>query len=191
MSEQDVKKEELQMISAEEFAKGWDEERRVQDLDKLTLALRETTMYIPTRTKLDMDELMGGPTLAVRTRTFEDYRVWITPCKPDHPDARALRPTTDTHGAAELSFGVQLRKMGLKIPRTRTYVFGVKRIPAEGGGVVYEISFAEFKNKRRDLQAPAAAAKQAKGRRRAPKVVKPVEPAEPDAVESMDEEEEE
>jgi hypothetical protein len=116
--------------------------------------------------------------------------VWVAPCKSDHPDARALRPTTDTQSAAELAFAVQIRKLEVTIPKTRQFTFKAKKIPVEGGGAVYEISFADFKTNRRKL-GEAAASKQAKRGKRAPKAIQPVEPAEPDAVESMDEEEEE
>ncbi|MFZ5823648.1 MAG: hypothetical protein ACOY94_04855, partial [Bacillota bacterium] len=91
-------------ISAEEFAKVWDSERRVHDLNPLTLHLRNSTMYVPARTKADMDESIGGPAQAVRTRTFpEEFKVWISPCDPKADDARKLRATTDTQGTAEFA----------------------------------------------------------------------------------------
>lgn len=152
------------VISAEEFAKGWDWERRVTDLNDLTFHLRGTSMYVPARTKADMDAAMGGPTPAVRTRTFaREYKVWISPCLSDTPDCRILRPANDSQGTAEFAFGIPLRKMGIKVPFTRQYTFEAERIPVEGGGVVYQISFKEFENIPRNIdEAALQAAKQAK-----------------------------
>lgn len=157
-------KAQVRVISAEEFAKGWDKERRVTDLNPLTFHLRGTTMYVPARTKADMDATLGGPTPAVRTRTFgSEYKVWISPCRKEVPDKRTLRPTNESQGTAEFAFGIPLRKMGVKVPFTRQYTFPAERIPVEGGGVVYEISFKEFENTPRDVDVAALqAAKQAK-----------------------------
>ena len=175
MPKKAVQKDEVPMISAEEFAQTWDVERRVSQFDPLIFTLRSTVLYVPARTKADMDEVMGAPTQTVRTRTFPDYRVWIAPCRPDHPEARPLRPTTESQGAAVLAFAVQLCKMGLKMPKTRQYTLPAKRLPVEGGGVVYEITFADFEQKRRNLVTAKTGAKRAKSTRRAraPKVIEP------------------
>lgn len=149
------------MISAEEYARGWDSERRVHELDPLLFNLRGTGMYVPARTKADMDEVMGGPALRVKTRTFaKEYRVWISPCLPTDPDARNLRPTTDTQGTAEFGFGIPLRKMEIKVPPTRQYSLKAKRLPVANGGVVYEISFADFANTPRKTGASGGDAEQ-------------------------------
>lgn len=179
MPKQAIQADEVRMISAEEYAQRWDQERRVTQFDPLIFSLRTTVLYVPARTKADMDTAMGAPTQTVRTRTFPDYRVWIAPCRPDHPEARTLRPTTETQGAAVLAFAVQLRKLGLKLPKTRQYTLPARRLPVEGGGVVYEITFAEFVQKPRNVVTATAAAKRAKPTRgpKAPKVAEPAAPA--------------
>lgn len=176
----DEPKPQVDLISAEEFAKNWDTERRVHELNRMAFHLRGTTMYVPARTKADMDETMGGPTAAVRTRTFpEDFRVWVSPCPASAPNARKLRPTSDTQAAAEFGFGIPLKKLGIKVPDTRQYTFEAKRLLVEGGGVVYEISFREYENIRREVdEAALAAAKKekaekAKARRSKKKVGSP------------------
>lgn len=154
------------MISATEFAQVWDTERRVHELNPLTFHLRNSTMYVPARTKSDMDDVRGGPVQAVRTRTFKkEFRVWISPCDPNAPDARNLRPTTDTHGAAEFGFAIPLRKLGIRVPETRQYTFEAERIPVEDGGVVYEISFKEFQNIPRDVDPSTGKSKPVRTRK--------------------------
>jgi len=147
------------IISAEEFAKGWDSERRIHELNDLELSLRGTTLYMPARTKSDFEETFGGPVTHVKFRTFEDdFLVWLTPCKPTDPEARPLTPTTDTQSAAQLGFAIPLRKMHITVPETRQFTFKVERIPVEGGGAVYEISFKEFRDERRQVDEETLAA---------------------------------
>lgn len=155
-------------VSAQEVAKGWDAERHAHELNPLAFHLRGSTMYVPARTKSDMDKTLGGPTPAVRTRTFpEEYRIWINPCQKDSPGARTLRPVTKTQGAAEFGFAIPLRKLGIRVPATRSFVFEAMRLQVEGGGVVYEIAFNDFQNLPRDVdEAALAAVKQAKAEKR-------------------------
>lgn len=184
MAESKPKKVSPAIISAEEFAQGWDSERRLHQLNDLTFHLRGTRMYVPARTKADMDEVNGGPTSYVKTRTFAgEYKVWIAPCDADDPDARPLRPT-ESLGAAEFGFSIPLRKMKLKLPVTRQFDFQAKRLAVEGGGVVYAISFQDVENTRRDLdenklaEAKKAKAEKAKAKR-APKKKKKESTASP------------
>lgn len=173
-----------EMISAEEFANGWDSERRVHELNPLTFHLRGSTMYVPASTKSDMDEMNGGPTTHVKVRTFAmEYKVWIAPCKAGDPHARKLRPT-ESLGAAEFGFAIPLKKMNLKLPVTRQFEFPAKRLDVEGGGVVYAISFQDVENTRRDLdENKLAADKKAKvekaAAKRAPKKTKKESAASP------------
>lgn len=100
-----------------------------------------------------------GPVTHVKFRTFaEEYRVWLTPCKPGDKGARDLNPTTDTNSAAQPAFGIPLRKMHVTVPETRQYVFDVEKVPVEGGRVVYEISFKDFSDERREVDQEALAA---------------------------------
>lgn len=168
MAKEDPIKIPDRVISVEEFAKGWDTERRIHELNPLSFNLKGSTMYVPSRTKSDMDEAHGGPTPAIRTRTFPgEYRAWISPCAENAPGARKLRPSTDTHGTAEFGFGIPLRKLGIKVPETRQYTFEATRLLVEGGGIIYEISFRDFENRKRDVdEAALAAEKQAKAEKK-------------------------
>lgn len=159
MAESETRKPRI--ISAAEFAQGWDTERTTHELKDLEVNVRGTTLYIPFKTKSDMEEVMGGPVSAVKYRTFSDFRVWLTPCAPNDPDARALRPTNDTQSSAQLGFAIPLRKLHVTVPKTRKYTFPLERIEVEGGRVVYEFSFRDFEDERRQVgkqsaqQAPA------------------------------------
>lgn len=153
-----VQAEKARVITAEEFAQGWDSERRVHELKDLQVSVRDTALYVPAKTKSEFETTFGGPVTAIKYRTFEDFRVWLTPCKPDDPDARAIVPTTDTQSAGQVAFAIPLRKLGVKVPLTRTYNFTLTPIPVEGGSTVYEMSFKDFENERRDVDAEAAAA---------------------------------
>jgi len=150
------------IISAAEFAQGWDTERTTHELNDLEVNVKGTTLYIPFKTKSDMEEVMGGPVSTVKYRTFPDFRVWLAPCAPNDPDARPLRSTNDTQSSAQLGFAIPLRKLHVKVPKTRKYTFPLERIQVEGGRVVYEMSFKEFEDERRQVgkqsaqQAPGA-----------------------------------
>lgn len=148
------------IISAAEFAQGWDSERKLHELNDLKVMAKGTTLYIPAKTKADFDDIFGGPVMAVKYRTFEDeFKVWLTPCKVDDPDARPLVLLTDTQSAAQLGFSIPLRKLGItKVPETRQYTFTLERIPVEGGGVVYEMSFKDFEDLPRQIDEETAAA---------------------------------
>jgi hypothetical protein len=154
-------------ISAAEAAAHWDSERRPHELLPIKFHIRGTVCYVPARTKSDVDEENKGPTTHVKTRTFEaEKKVWISPCSAKDPDARKLRIISDTEGTAEFGFGIPLLKLALKLPPTRQYEFIAEKRPVEGGGAVYEISFADFERVRREVDEVAlAAAKQAKAQK--------------------------
>lgn len=146
---------------------GWDAERRIHELEGLEMHLTGTTMYVPARTKEQMDQDHGAPVLAIKTRTFpETGKVWIAPAQPGESEARRLR-TTKTMRAANFGFGIQLRKLGVKVPDDRQLIFKVNRIET-GQGVIYEIGFSDVENVPRELgESQAAAAQQPKAEKKA------------------------
>jgi hypothetical protein len=148
------------MISSAEFVQGWDSERRVHELNRLQTTVKGTTLYIPAKTKSDFDLVYGSRVTHVKYRTFEsEFKVWLTPCRPDDPDARPLVLLTDTQSAAQLAFAIPLRKLGIqKVPDTRQYTFTLERIPVEGGGMIYEMSFRDFDDLPRQIDEETAAA---------------------------------
>lgn len=151
------------IVSAAEFAQTWDTERKLHELDKLIVTIRGTTMYIPAKTKSDFEDEFHGPVMAVRYKTFPDFRVWLTPCKPGGEDSRNLNPTSDTESAAQMGFAIPLRKLGIRIPASRKYLFPLEKIPVEDGGAVYELTFQDFESMRRQVDEEAArAVRQAK-----------------------------
>lgn len=140
------------IISAAEYAQGWDRERSTHELEELLVKVRGTTIAFLAAMKKDMDQVIGAPVKLAKVRTFpEEFKVWVTPAKKADEETRAVHPTSDTEGSATMAFAIPLRKLNIRIPRSRTYVFPVTRIPVEGGGAVYEISFANFENMKRQL----------------------------------------
>ncbi len=136
---------------------GWDTERRPHELEDLELHLQNGSMYVPSRMKAEMDSVNGGPVVAVKTKTIVDQmKVIIAPCLTTDPAARKVR-TSATLGSAEFGFGIPLRKLGLIVPVGRQLIFPVKKVP-NGDKVAYEISFADYANKPRDVDLEALAA---------------------------------
>lgn len=154
------------IISAQEFAQGWDHERTIHDLKKLTVNIKGTTLYIPVNTKSAFDTAFGCPVTAVKFRTFPDFRVWLTPCRANDENARKLVLSAHTRRSAQLGFAIPLRKLGVTVPTTRQFTFPIKAIPAEGGGAVFEIAFRDFVDEPRHIDAELqAAVKKAKTER--------------------------
>lgn len=147
---------------------GWDHERRIHELNELEVRLSGTTMYVPARTKAQMDQDNGSPVASLKTRTFaESGKVWIAPARPGEPGSRKLRPTR-TLGAGSFGFGIPLRKLGVTVPEERQFVFKVTRIETSQG-VIYEIGFSDAENLPREIEeSQAAAAKQPKEKKAAP-----------------------
>lgn len=143
-----------------ESEESWDLERRPHELNDLEMSLTETDLYIPARTKWQMDQDNGAPVLALKTKSYpESGAVRMAAAQPGDRAARRLR-LTETMGAATLGFGIPLRKLGLSIPAGRKLVFKVKRLVTDNG-VHYEISFNDAANlPREQTGSQAAAAKQ-------------------------------
>jgi hypothetical protein len=151
MAEKDVRPE-RRVVSQVEFTQSWDTERRVVELNDILVNIKGTTLYIPAKTMSVWQETYGGPVSTVKYRTFEeDFRVWLTPCRPEEEGARPLRPLSDTRGSAQLAFAIPLRKLHIKVPSTRQYSFPLQPLPVEGGGTIYELSFRKFEDIRRKI----------------------------------------
>jgi hypothetical protein len=161
------------MISVEEFTQGWDSERKLKELEQVLAILKGTTVTFPAATKADFDAAFGSPVSAVKYRTFpEQAKVWFTPCSPIDKDARSLVMLSDTQSTAQLAFAIPLRKLNIgKVPETRQWVFTLEKVPVEGGGTVYEMSFTDYVDQPRQVDAETAAeikrikAEQAKAKR--------------------------
>lgn len=150
-------KEHLDATVSEE---SWDLERRPHELNDLELHLAGTDLYIPARTKWQMNQDNGAPVLALKTKSYpESGTVRMAAAQPGDRAARKLR-LTETMGAATLAFGIPLRKLGMSVPAGRKLVFKVKRLTT-GTGILYEISFNDAANLPREQSgSQAAAAKQ-------------------------------
>lgn len=114
---------------------------------------------------MDMDH--GSPVAAILTRTFTDKGTvqWAPAPTTNTKGARKVR-TTDTLGGAYVAFGIPLRKLRFSPPEERSLTMDVTRIPIANGKVIYEISFAQFENEKRDLDmAKRSEKKQAKAQK--------------------------
>ena len=150
-----------------ELLEGYDTERRVSELRQLEVTLVGTDLYFPAATKSTMDSNNGAPVLAVHTKTFKDEKkVTFFPCSPTAPGARKIR-LGKTMGCGYMGFSIPLAKLELSFPEERRITLTVN--PRKVKDLwVYDISFQEFENEKRNLGAQGQTRQQRSRRKNEP-----------------------